>query len=92
MTNAPAPKRRVSQDGNSGVEETETASLVPPDGGWGWMVVFASFMIHIVNPMQIKLTLFSTTSAQDVAGRRREQLLRSEIDVTPKKLPTESYQ
>ncbi|CAH2104374.1 unnamed protein product [Euphydryas editha] len=20
----------------------------PPDGGWGWMIVFASFMIHIV--------------------------------------------
>ena len=29
---------------------TETESLpdatLAPDGGWGWMVVFASFMIH----------------------------------------------
>lgn len=22
---------------------------IPPDGGWGWMVVFASFMIHVVS-------------------------------------------
>ena len=34
-------------------EDSFTASSVtdvpkPPDGGWGWMVVLASFMIHVL--------------------------------------------
>jgi hypothetical protein len=31
---------------------SNTKSTVPgaivPDGGWGWMIVFASFMIHFI--------------------------------------------
>ncbi|KAM7349311.1 monocarboxylate transporter 1 [Cochliomyia hominivorax] len=29
-------------------ENTEPQQPIPPDGGWGWMVVFGSFMIHII--------------------------------------------
>ena len=33
-------------------EDTDYSSLSdlpkPPDGGWGWAVVFASFMIHVI--------------------------------------------
>lgn len=28
--------------------EEEEGFLTPPDGGWGWAVVFASFMIHVL--------------------------------------------
>lgn len=30
-------------------EDEEESTPPPPDGGWGWMVVFGSFMIHIIS-------------------------------------------
>ncbi|XP_037938291.1 monocarboxylate transporter 12 isoform X2 [Teleopsis dalmanni] len=50
------PARRKSQSNGNGlvkshcdlVEDTTINQPIPPDGGWGWMVVFGSFMIHII--------------------------------------------
>uniref|UniRef100_A0A6B2EBV1 Putative monocarboxylate transporter 12-like isoform x1 n=1 Tax=Phlebotomus kandelakii TaxID=1109342 RepID=A0A6B2EBV1_9DIPT len=45
MTHGPAaPRKDATVDGG----EEEAQLPAPPDGGWGWMVAFASFAIHIV--------------------------------------------
>ncbi len=40
----------------------KTSSVVPgavvPDGGWGWVVVFASFMIHFIMDGSVNLFIF----------------------------------
>lgn len=47
----PARKKSNATNGNSTPNhcEMESELPVPPDGGWGWMVVFGSFMIHIMS-------------------------------------------
>lgn len=51
MAHAPAARKRDSCcNGNAKKcdKEADAELPVPPDGGWGWMVVFGSFMIHII--------------------------------------------
>lgn len=41
-------KKRKSGDEDEQDQSMDTMPI-PPDGGWGWMVAFASFAIHIVS-------------------------------------------
>lgn len=33
----------------------------PPDGGWGWVIVFASFMIHVVSKYTLGIFYFRSS-------------------------------
>ena len=37
-----------SNQSSSAAASSNAEMPAPPDGGWGWFVVFGSFMIHVV--------------------------------------------
>ena len=46
---APAANNDVSRlEAGNEPEVEDSAVLTVPDGGWGWMVVLGSFMIHVI--------------------------------------------
>ena len=60
---AAATRPKDADDGtsfaSSGSTEDSSGDLpTPPDGGWGWVVVFASFMIHFMGMWFYRITKF----------------------------------
>ena len=47
----------IDQDSFSASSVTDIPR--PPDGGWGWLVVFASFMIHVLGKKFSILSFYS---------------------------------
>jgi hypothetical protein len=62
MTHAATPKRRTrgaTHEDNTHEEADSNNQPPPPDGGWGWVVVFASFAIHIIGKFWLHYAICS---------------------------------
>ena len=48
--NSNAPAQRKDSNPQAAMDEVDEGPHVPPvpDGGWGWVVVLGSFMIHVI--------------------------------------------
>jgi hypothetical protein len=84
MTHAPTPKRRTRGATHEDThQEADNNQPPPPDGGWGWVVVFASFAIHIIGKCRlhtsyhISVTDYACLGLNDDAFGRRGYISRT---------------
>ena len=75
MTHAPAARKRPGGSEDDDGDSEADSVVPPPDGGWGWVVVWASFMIHIVSEYGMEPSAFPRGVARIV----RERCLQTEI-------------
>ena len=48
MAKEKAVELKEMKNGKASEEEEEVAVVVPPDGGWGWVVMIASFFCNVI--------------------------------------------
>ena len=53
-----SPAATETTETNVSQGEMGGVSITPPDGGWGWFVVLASFMIHVIGELFSSLKKF----------------------------------
>lgn len=49
MAHGPPARKKINTALSEEDEDDDQYLPVPPDGGWGWVVVFGSFMIHVIS-------------------------------------------
>lgn len=56
MAHGGAPVRKKTHDALHAADDDDDDEVpVPPDGGWGWVVVFGSFMIHVISEYAFRM-------------------------------------
>lgn len=54
ITPAKVKVGKPNKNGVQKVEDEKDWELVPPDGGWGWLILFGSMLVNVLVPGTVK--------------------------------------